>query len=75
MAEEVYYTGLEEFGEVSEAFREGTIGSSTLGSYSVMDKFSALLAARLYQNFYKGYESMSDFFLDPRNAVDKLMKG
>lgn len=30
MAEEVYYTGVEEFGEVSEAFTPGTIGSSTM---------------------------------------------
>ncbi len=30
MAEEVYYTGIEEFGEVSEAFTPGTIGSSTM---------------------------------------------
>ena len=30
IAEEVYYTGLEEFGEVSEAFQKGTVGSSTM---------------------------------------------
>lgn len=30
MAEEVYYTGLEEFGELSEGFTEGTVGSSTM---------------------------------------------
>lgn len=30
MAEEVYYTGIEEFGEVSESFTPGTIGSSTM---------------------------------------------
>lgn len=30
MAEEVYYTGLEEFGEVCEPFEKGTIGSSTM---------------------------------------------
>lgn len=30
MAEEVYYTGLEEIGEVSEAFTPGTVGSSTM---------------------------------------------
>jgi adenylosuccinate lyase len=30
MAEEVYYTGLEEFGELSEGFKKGTIGSSTM---------------------------------------------
>ena len=30
IAEEVYYTGLEEFGEVSEPFQEGTVGSSTM---------------------------------------------
>lgn len=30
MAEEVYYTGIEEFGEVSEGFVAGTVGSSTM---------------------------------------------
>ncbi len=30
MAEEVYYTGMEEFSEVSESFIPGTIGSSTM---------------------------------------------
>lgn len=30
LAEEVYYTGLEEFGELSEGFTEGTVGSSTM---------------------------------------------
>lgn len=30
IAEEVYYTGIEEFGEVSERFTPGTIGSSTM---------------------------------------------
>ncbi|MCL2567164.1 MAG: adenylosuccinate lyase family protein [Alphaproteobacteria bacterium] len=30
MAEEVYYTGIEEFGELSEGFKKGTIGSSTM---------------------------------------------
>lgn len=30
MAEEVYYTGLEEFGELSEGFAKGTVGSSTM---------------------------------------------
>lgn len=30
IAEEVYYTSIEEFGEVSEGFQEGTIGSSTM---------------------------------------------
>lgn len=30
IAEEVYYTGLEEFGELSEGFMEGTVGSSTM---------------------------------------------
>lgn len=29
-AQEVYYTGLEEFGEVCEAFTPGTVGSSTM---------------------------------------------
>lgn len=30
MAEEVYYTGIEEFGEVREGFTKGTVGSSTM---------------------------------------------
>lgn len=30
MAEEIYYTGIEEFGEVYEAFKPGTVGSSTM---------------------------------------------
>ena len=30
IAEEVYYTGIEEFGEVYEEFKKGTVGSSTM---------------------------------------------
>ena len=30
MAEEIYYTGIEEIGEVYEAFKAGTVGSSTM---------------------------------------------
>ena len=30
MAEEVYYTGIEEFNEIQEPFKKGTIGSSTM---------------------------------------------
>ena len=30
MAEEIYYTGIEEFGEVYEPFKKGTVGSSTM---------------------------------------------
>ena len=54
MAEEVYYTGLEEFGEVSEAFREGTIGSSTMPQ-----KINPKLAKGIIANSQKLYSMVS----------------
>lgn len=58
MGEEVYYTGLEEFQEVSEAFTKGTIGSSTMpqkinpklakGIIANSEKLYSLLPAGLY---------------------------
>lgn len=50
MAEEVYYTGLEEFGEVSEAFTPGTIGSSTMPQ-----KINPKLAKGIIANSQKLY--------------------
>lgn len=50
MAEEVYYTGLEEFGEVSEAFKKGTIGSSTMPQ-----KINPKLAKGIIANSQKLY--------------------
>lgn len=54
MAEEVYYTGLEEFGEVSEAFQEGTIGSSTMPQ-----KINPKLAKGIIANSQKLYSMVS----------------
>lgn len=54
MAEEVYYTGLEEFGEVSEAFQEGTIGSSTMPQ-----KINPKLAKGIIANAQKLYSMVS----------------
>lgn len=50
MAEEVYYTGVEEFGEVSEAFTPGTIGSSTMPQ-----KINPKLAKGIIANSQKLY--------------------
>lgn len=50
MAEEVYYTGVEEFGEVSEAFTPGTIGSSTMPQ-----KINPKLAKGIVANSQKLY--------------------
>ena len=54
MAEEVYYTGMEEFGEVSEAFQEGTIGSSTMPQ-----KMNPKLAKGIIANSQKLYSMVS----------------
>ncbi len=54
MAEEVYYTGMEEFGEVSEAFQEGTIGSSTMPQ-----KINPKLAKGIIANAQKLYSMVS----------------
>ena len=54
MAEEVYYTGLEEFGEVSEAFQEGTIGSSTMPQ-----KINPKLAKGIIANSQKLYSMVA----------------
>lgn len=50
MAEEVYYTGLEEFGELSEGFTEGTVGSSTMPQ-----KINPKLAKGIIANSQKLY--------------------
>ena len=54
MAEEVYYTGLEEFGEISEPFAEGTIGSSTMPQ-----KINPKLAKGIIANSSKLYSLIS----------------
>lgn len=54
MAEEVYYTGMEEFGEVSEAFQEGTVGSSTMPQ-----KINPKLAKGMIANSQKLYSMVS----------------
>ena len=50
MAEEVYYTGIEEFSEVSEAFTPGTVGSSTMPQ-----KINPKLAKGIIANSQKLY--------------------
>ncbi|WP_333652892.1 class-II fumarase/aspartase family protein [Lacrimispora sp.] len=50
MAEEVYYTGVEEFSEVSESFTPGTIGSSTMPQ-----KINPKLAKGIIANSQKLY--------------------
>ena len=54
IAEEVYYTGLEEFGEVSEAFQKGTVGSSTMPQ-----KINPKLAKGIIANSQKLYSLVS----------------
>lgn len=54
MAEEVYYTGIEEFGEISEAFSKGTIGSSTMPQ-----KINPKLAKGIIANSQKLYSLVS----------------
>lgn len=50
IAEEVYYTGIEEFGEVCEAFAPGTVGSSTMPQ-----KINPKLAKGIIANSQKLY--------------------
>lgn len=50
MAEEVYYTGIEEFGEISEPFQKGTVGSSTMPQ-----KINPKLAKGIIANSQKLY--------------------
>lgn len=50
MAEEVYYTGLEEIGELSEGFTPGTVGSSTMPQ-----KINPKLAKGIIANSQKLY--------------------
>lgn len=60
MAEEIYYTGMEEFGEVSESFSKGTVGSSTMphkinpklakGIIANSQKLYSLIATGLYSS-------------------------
>lgn len=54
MAEEVYYTGIEEFGEVSEGFSKGTVGSSTMPH-----KINPKLAKGIIANSQKLYSLIS----------------
>lgn len=54
MAEEVYYTGMEEFGEVNEAFTKGIIGSSTMPQ-----KINPKLAKGIIANSQKLYSLVS----------------
>ena len=50
MAEEVYLTSGEEYGEVSEAFKKGTVGSSTMpqGIIANAQKLYSVLTSSLY---------------------------
>lgn len=50
LAEEVYYTGIEEFAEVSESFTPGTVGSSTMPQ-----KINPKLAKGIIANAQKLY--------------------
>lgn len=54
IAEEVYYTGIEEFGEVCEGFKPGTIGSSTMPQ-----KINPKLAKGIIANSQKLYSLVS----------------
>ncbi|WP_067843198.1 class-II fumarase/aspartase family protein [Amphibacillus sediminis] len=54
MAEEVYYTSLEEIGEVSEAYKEGVVGSSTMPH-----KINPKLAKGIIANSQKLYSLLN----------------
>ena len=59
MAEEVYYGGLEEMGEIQEPFKKGTIGSSTM-PHKVNPKLAKGIitnASKMYSLLETGYYS------------------
>jgi len=62
MAEEVYLTSGEEYGEVSEAFKKGTVGSSTMPQ-----KVNPKLAKGIIANSQKLYSVLtSSLYVSPR---------
>ncbi len=79
MAQEVYYTGLEEIGEISESFKGGTVGSSTMphkinpklakGIIANADKLYSTLIPGLYSNI-RLFEGDSSSYL----LFDRLME-
>lgn len=82
MAEEVYYTGLEEIGELQESFKSGTVGSSTMphkinpklakGIISNSQKLYAILMPGLYSNVRLFEGDSSSYLLFDHLMVEAL---
>lgn len=82
MAEEVYYTGLEEIGELQESFKGGTVGSSTMphkinpklakGIVSNAQKLYAILTPGLYSNVRLFEGDSSSYLLYDHLMIEAL---
>lgn len=82
MAEEVYYTGLEEIGELQESFKGGTVGSSTMphkinpklakGIVSNAQKLYAILTPGLYSNVRLFEGDSSSYLLYDHLMIESL---
>lgn len=82
MAEEVYYTGLEEIGELQESFKGGTVGSSTMphkinpklakGIVSNAQKLYSILTPGLYSNVRLFEGDSSSYLLFDHLMIESL---
>ncbi len=83
MAEEVYYTGIEEFGEIYEGFTEGTVGSSTMpqkinpklskGIIANAQKLYSLLPLGLYSGS-RMFEGDSSAYMVSENYMEEALE-
>lgn len=83
MAEEVYYTGIEEFGEIYEGFSEGTVGSSTMpqkinpklskGIIANAQKLYSLIPLGLYSGS-RMFEADSSAYMVSENYLEEALE-
>lgn len=83
IAEEVYYTGIEEFGEIQEGFTAGTIGSSTMpqkvnpklskGIIANAQKLYTLLPLGLYSGS-RIFEGDSSAYMVSENYLEEAIE-